>query len=181
MPDHPNGYRTPARMFHWGIALVVLLMIPAGLIMTREGLPRGLQDSLFIFHKNMGVILLPLVLLRMSYRLRHPPPPLPMTMPGWQRAIAGFSHSMLYALLLIMPLSGFTRVRAGGFPIELLDWLGAGPWIAKSDALARAAQSLHFGAAMLLIALICVHVGAALYHGLILRDTIWSRIWPPRA
>ncbi|MDP5308198.1 cytochrome b [Paracoccus spongiarum] len=181
MPDDPHGYRTPARMLHWGIAAAVLLMIPAGLVMTREGLDRGLQDTLFLFHKNTGVLLLPFILARLAYRLRHPPPPLPASVPGWQRRIAGLSHGLLYVLLIVMPLSGFVRVRAGGFPIELLDALGAGPWLAKSETLAGAAQSLHAAAGFALIALLALHLGAAAQHALILRDGVWSRIWPPRA
>ena len=180
MPAHLPGYRTPARMLHWIVALAVLLMIPAGLVMTREGLDRGLQDVLFLFHKNTGVLLVPVILVRIAYRWRHPAPALPLTMPEWQRRIAAASHLLLYALLVVMPLSGFIRVRAGGFPIELLDLLGAGPWLAKSEALAKVAQGVHFTAAMLLIALLALHVGAALHHAIIRRDGVWQRMWPPR-
>lgn len=182
MPDSPHGYRTTARLFHWGVAAaVLLLMIPAGLIMTREGLPRPLQNSLFILHKNLGVLLFLVIVARLTYRWLHPPPPLPDTMPEWQKRIATLSHVLLSVLLVIMPLSGFTRVRAGGYPIEMLDALGFGPWIAKSKGLETIAQSLHYLGAMLLIALLAVHIGAALYHALILRDSIWGRMWPPRA
>ena len=179
MTRHSDSYQTPARLFHWIIAAAVLLMIPAGLIMTQQGSARPLQDTLFLYHKNIGVILIPLILLRLIYRLRHPAPPLPSSLPGWQRGAAAVSHWLLYLLLIVMPISGFVRVRAGGFPIELLDRLGAGPWLAKSEALADAAKGLHYAAALLLIAVLAVHIGAALHHGLIRRDGVWSRIWPP--
>lgn len=181
MLDQQPGYRTPARMFHWSIAVAVLLMIPAGLVMTRDGLDRGLQDTLFVFHKNLGVLLIPVILARLAYRLRHRPPPLPDVVPAWQRRIAGLSHAALYLLLIIMPLSGFVRVRAGGFPVELLDFLGAGPWLAKSEHLADSAKLLHATAGALLIALLALHVAAALHHALFRRDGVWSRMWPPRA
>jgi len=174
MTAHPQGYRLPARWLHWIIAAVVLLMIPAGLIMTREGLPRPLQDTLFIFHKNTGVLLFPVILLRLAYRLTHRPPALPPSVPDWQRVIARTTHVMLYALLVVMPVAGFIRVRAGGFPIELLDRLGIGPWIGKSEPLANFAQALHWTGAMLLIGLLVLHVGAAFYHAMVLRDGVWS-------
>ncbi len=120
-----------------------------------------------------------MILARIVYRRLHPPPPLPASVPGWQQRLAAASHLALYALLVIMPLSGFVRVRAGGFPIELLDAMGAGPWLPKSEALAAAAQGLHFIAALLLIAVLAVHVGAALQHALIRRDGVWQRMWPP--
>lgn len=177
MADPPSGYRLPARWLHWIVAVVVLLMIPAGLVMTREGLPRPVQDTLFIFHKNTGVLLLPVILVRLGYRLTHPAPPLPASVPPWQRRVARITHGLLYGLLIVMPLSGFTRVRAGGFPVELLDRLGAGPWIAKNEWLEDVAQAAHLTGALLLIGLVALHIGAALYHALILRDGVWSGMW----
>ncbi|WP_295042856.1 cytochrome b/b6 domain-containing protein [uncultured Paracoccus sp.] len=174
------GYRPPARWLHWIIAAAVLLMIPAGLIMTREGIARPVQDGLFLFHKNIGVLLIPVILARIAYRLTHRPPPLPPSIPGWQRRAAALSHGLLYVLLVVMPASGFVRVRAGGFPVELLDRLGAGPWLGKSERLADIAQGVHAMAAFALIAILAVHIAAAAQHALIRRDGVWSRIWPPR-
>lgn len=180
MTDHPPGYRPPARWLHWIVAAAVLLMIPAGLIMTREGIPRPLQDTLFLFHKNTGVLLVPVILVRILYRLTHRPPPLPPSIPAWQRGAARLSHALLYILLVVMPVSGFIRVRAGGFPIELLDRLGVGPWLGKSERVAEVAQTIHFVGALTLIAVLAVHIAAAAQHALIRRDGVWSRMWPVR-
>ena len=180
MADRLPRYRPPARWFHWTVAVVVLLMIPAGLIMTREGLARPVQDALYLFHKNMGVLLVPVILARIAYRLTHKPPPLPASIPGWQRGAARLSHALLYILLVVMPISGFIRVRAGGFPIELLDRLGVGPWLAKSERVADIAQGIHAVGAVTLIAVLAIHVAAAAQHALIRRDGVWSRMWPVR-
>lgn len=180
MIERLPGYRPPARWLHWITAAAVLLMIPAGLIMTREGIPRPLQDALFLFHKNTGVVLVPVILARIAYRLTHRPPPLPVSVPGWQRRAAGLSHALLYVLLVVMPVSGFVRVRSGGFPIELLDRLGAGPWLAKSERLADIAQGIHAAGAFVLIAVLALHIAAAAQHALIRRDGVWSRMWPVR-
>ena len=50
-------------------------MIPAGLVMIREAIPRPLQDTLFLFHKNTGLILILVIGGRVLYRLTHKPPP----------------------------------------------------------------------------------------------------------
>jgi len=81
-------YRTPARLFHWSVAILVLLMIPAGVIMIQEGIARDLQNTLFIFHKNAGVLVLLVVIARLAFRLATPPPPLPRDMPDAQKRIA---------------------------------------------------------------------------------------------
>ena len=175
----PNGYGAPRRVIHWLMALLILPMIVVGLMMVQPGWPRAVQNTLFILHKNTGVLLLVLAILRVAIALRHHSAPLPDTLPAWQRRAARASHGALYALILIMPLSGYIRVRAGGFPIEALDRLGLPAFVPRSDALADAAKWVHETAGYALIAVLLLHIAAALHHALLLRDGIWSRIWPP--
>jgi cytochrome b561 len=174
-----DGFSTTARMFHWGIALIVFLMIPVGMIMIQQGLSRPVQDTLFIFHKNTGLTILILVALRLVYRWRNPPPPLPADLPGWQRLAAKSSHAALYALLLLMPIAGYVRVRAGGFPIEGLDAMGVGTLVPRSDALAETALRVHYFGALAIGALILLHISAAAYHAVIRRDDVFWSMWPP--
>lgn len=179
MSEHLIRYRTTARLLHWTTAILVLLMIPAGAIMIREGMSRDLQNTLFIFHKNVGVLVLFLVIIRLGFRLVNPPPPLPPDMPQVQKRIAATSHFLLYALLLLMPVAGYIRVKSGGFPIEMLDALGVPSLVPRSDALAEVAKSVHYAGSLALAAFVTLHIGAALYHGIVRRDGVFSRMWPP--
>jgi len=172
------GYKPLAKIFHWLTALLVLLTIPAALTMLTPGIGRWLQDPLFMFHKNVGVVLLVLVAMRLVYRLLNPPPPLPQTMPRLQRYLAETTHWLLYGLLLAMALSGFIRVTAGGFPLEVFDRFGIQNLVPRSDGLAETAKRIHAFLRYPLIALILLHIGAALYHGLIRRDGITKRMMP---
>jgi cytochrome b561 len=179
MSERPARYRPAARLFHWTTAVVVLLMLPVGAIMIREGLSRDLQNTLFIFHKNVGVLVLFLVLARLLYRALNPAPPLPAGMPAVQRRIAAVSHAVLYGLLILMPVAGYVRVKAGGFPIEMLDALGVPSLVPRSDAIAAAAKSIHYAGGLALAAFVILHVSAALYHGILRKDGVFSRMWPP--
>lgn len=179
MSQAETRYRAPARLFHWGMAVLILATIPVGVVMVQEGLPRPLQNSLFIFHKNVGVLLLLLVLARLAYRLWRPPAPLPPSVTGMQRAAAHLSHLALYGLLIVMPVAGYVRVKAGGFPIETLDALGVPSLVPRSDALAELAKTVHYLGSYAIAALIALHVCAAAYHGIAKRDGIFSRMWPP--
>ncbi|RYH07953.1 cytochrome b [Tropicimonas sp. IMCC6043] len=181
MSDSATQFRRPARLLHWGMAVLVLATIPAGLVMVQPDLNRTLQNTLFLFHKNVGVLLFFLVLLRAFYRWRHPPAALPADLPDWQRKIAGLSHRLLYALLVIMPLAGYVRVKAGGFPLESLDWLGVPSLVPRSDALAAVAKNIHFLGGFAIAGLIALHIAAAAYHGIWRRDGVFSRMWPPFA
>ena len=177
----PEGHGTTMRVLHWLVAVLILLMIPAGLIMVQAGLERPLQDALFIFHKNVGSRLIVIVALRLAWRLTHRPPDLPARLPSWQRRAAAASHVALYVLMVAMPLSGYVRVRAGGYPIEALDAMGVPALVPRSEALAKAASTFHQVAAFALIGVIAIHVGAALQHALIRRDGVFQRMWPPVA
>lgn len=175
------GYSTASRWLHWATALVVLATVAAGVVMTGQDLPRPLQNALFIFHKNIGVVILLLVILRLVVRSFSTVSPLPATIPLWQKRAAAASHAALYALLIIMAVSGYVRVRAGGFPIEALDAIGVPPLVPRSDTVADTAKAIHSNARFALVALIALHVGAALQHGLVKRDGVFSRIWPLNA
>jgi cytochrome b561 len=172
-----SRYRLSQRVLHWLTALLVLATIPAGLTMVQEGLARPTQDALFVFHKNAGVIIFLLVVARIVYRIANPAPPLPASVPRWQKGASHAVHGLLYVLLLVMAISGYIRVNAGGFPLEGLDALGAPRFVPRSDELAETAKSIHAVVKFPLIVLIQLHILAALYHAIVRRDGVFSRMW----
>lgn len=174
----PGKYAQLTRFLHWIVAIMVIATIPIGVIMLQEGLARPTQNLLFILHKNGGVILLLLVVLRIVWRLVVPAPPMPAHIPGWQARIAKTVQFGMYTMLLVMAVSGYVRVRAGGFPIEMLDPLGLPGFVPRSDDLAATAKAIHANARFLLVGLILLHVGAGMKH-LLARDGVFGRIWPP--
>ena len=178
-PTHKvESYSTAARWLHWSMAVLVLMMIPVGFLMVQEGLPRTLQNNLFISHKNTGVLLLVLIVIRILYRWLNPPPSPAAHLPDWQVRVSKITHGLLYALLFVMPVAGYVRVRAGGFPIEALDAMGVPALVPKSEALAGFAKAVHSYGASAIAALVVLHIAAALQHGLIKRDGVMSRMWP---
>lgn len=175
-----QAYKPLARFFHWATVVLVFLTIPAAILMLRPNIERSLQDPLFMFHKNIGVVILILVTTRLAYRLLNPPPPLPDSVPPFQRIIADCTHWLLYGLLLAMAISGYTRVTAGGFPLEVFDWLGLPHLAPRSDSLAETAKQIHRTLRVPLIALIVLHISGALYHAVIKRDGVFGRMAPRR-
>lgn len=173
-----SGYRPFARLLHWLIALWIVAMLPIGGIMTGEDLSRTVQNTLYILHKNGGVILMLLMLVRLGYRLMNPPPPLPTSLAPWQVRVAGATHGLLYIMVFVMALSGYIRVRAGGFPVEMLDAIGLPTLVPRSDWLEGFAQNVHATGRFVLLALLAAHIGAALQHRFIKRDGVFERMWP---
>ncbi len=158
--------------------MMVLVQVSAGIAMTSEAFP-SIGDVLFILHKGMGCIFLVLVPARILWKLTHPVLPLLAHTPILQRRIAGLTHGALYVLLVVMPVSGYIRTVGDGYPIEMLDAMNIPPLFSGIPETAQAMLVVHKFSAYLLTALIAAHLGAAIHHGLVERDGVMSRIWPP--
>jgi len=171
-------YGTVARLFHWLIAVLVVLQIPAGIAMTSEPLAAA-ADPLFIYHKGMGAVLLVLVLARVIWRVTHRPPPFPAYMSAVEQRLAGTTHLGIYALLVVMTVSGYVRTVGDAFPIELLDALGIPPLIPPMPSTAAVMLVVHQFAVFGLVALVAVHVAMVLRHHWIDRNPVLARMWPP--
>jgi cytochrome b561 len=157
---------------------MVAVQIPAGIGMTSEPL-LGVSGPLYILHKGSGVILLVLVFGRVIWRLTHRPPPFPDYMPPLEKRIANATHLAIYALLVVMTVSGYVRTVGDDYPIELLDALGVPTLLPPMPELAAVMLVIHQFAVIGLVALIAVHVGAVLRHQLIGRNPVLRRMWPP--
>jgi cytochrome b561 len=174
----PSGYTATAKVLHWLMAALVLVMLPVGFTMIRVD-PGTLQNTLFIIHKGTGATLILLIALRIAWRLTHPPPPL-TGLPAWQARAAHLNHLLLYVMLVVMVTSGYVRTVAGGFPIELLGALGIPPLMGKNKAVEDIALAVHQTGMLVIAALVALHIGAALYHLRIRRDHVFWRMWPGR-
>jgi cytochrome b561 len=172
------GYGTIARLFHWVIALMVAVQIPAGIAMTSEPL-LAIADPLFVLHKGLGSVLLVLVVGRVLWRISHRPPRFPDFMPSREQRLASATHVAIYALLVVMVVSGYVRTIGDGFPIELLDALGVPPLMPPMPRVARAMLVVHQFAVITLVGLVAVHIGAVLRHHLIEQNPVLMRMWPP--
>lgn len=181
MSDQPCRYDRIAIALHWVIALGVLFQIGLGWWMIDiPKQPVGVRVYWFNLHKSVGLTLAGLIAIRLFWRLAHHPPPLPAVMPRWQQFAALANHRLLYLCLLVMPLSGYLGSNYSGYPIRYFG-LTLPAWSAKNDELKDLLSLLHWSAAWLFIALIALHVTAALRH-LLAGDGQFDRIWPgPRS
>lgn len=171
------GYTGPAILLHWLIAALMLVTIPLGVYgANAEG---ELGQSLTNVHKPIGLLVLVLTTVRIGWRLSHPPPPLPETMNLGLRMAARATHAAFYALLLVMPLSGWWMTSAfpKRHPITVGDLFEL-PFLPVATDLASAgvAHDVHELLGWSAIALIVLHVAAALKHQFIDRDPVLARM-----
>ena len=108
-----DRYTHTAVVLHWLMALMILATFPLGLYMSDLPLsPYKLQ--LYAYHKWIGIVLLILLLLRLTWRVTHRPPAFLIGMPRWQALSAHLVHWGLYGLMLAVPFSGWLMSSALG-------------------------------------------------------------------
>lgn len=178
-PPQPAAtrYSRVAIALHWVVALMIVGAFAAGtLLEDMDFSPFKLK--LISWHKWMGVSIFALVVVRIVWRLTHRPPPLPATTPAWQRRAASAGHVTLYALMVIIPISGWLYSSAAGIQTV---WLGVLPLpdlLAPSEATADLLHAVHGGLNKGLLVLVLGHVAVALHHHYRLRDGLLTRMRP---
>jgi Cytochrome B561 len=131
-------------------------------------------------HEPLGIAILALVVIRFINRLFNPPPPLPAHLALWQRLAAQMSHYLLYALMFVLPLVGWAMLSAARYPIVLYGPLQLPALLPHDAKLYAELRQLHTYLALLLFATFLGHLGAALFHGLIYRDGVFTSMMPWR-
>lgn len=159
-----------ARLLHWSMAVLIVAMLFVGVGMVAT--VSRLHNSLIALHRPLGIALLALVIVRIVVRLTRGTPAMPADMPEWQRVSAHASHVLLYALMIAMPLIGWAMLSAAGDPVVLVGALHLPAIAPHSVALYAFLRAAHTWLAMLLFATVLLHLGAALFHGLIRRDGV---------
>lgn len=186
MQDHDPSAAQPAysglaRGFHWLTVAAVFVMVPLGLTMSYRGNTLDVWDdttnTLYSSHKLIGFLLLWLIALRLSYRFIHGAPSDEPSLERWHKACSHLVHWSLYALLLIVPVLGWTG--ASLFPaLEIFGLFNLPALTAPNEDMAKRVLDIHGKLAIFMALLISVHIAAAIYHALIRKDGVFRRMWP---
>ena len=164
-------FNAVARVLHWLMAIMILAMLFLGAGMMTSLTHRPWMINL---HRPLGIAILLLVIVRLYNRLRHSPPPLPATLPNWQKLGAHISHVALYGLMLALPLIGWATLSAAGYPITMFAGLALPPIVPVSAVWYGFLRDAHSVLAWLLFATVLAHLAAALMHGWIHRDGVFG-------
>lgn len=174
-----DRYDTTTIVLHWAIAILVVTLLVTGWYMV--GVPKLTPARGFWYnlHKSLGIVTAALIVILIVRRMFHRAPPLPATMPGWERRAAHLNHVAFYVLLVLSTAAGyltssFSRFGPKVFGIPLPHW----GW----DDVAQRTQyaSAHRVITWVFAVLIVVHVAAALKHLVVDRDGVVARMLPGR-
>jgi cytochrome b561 len=168
-------YGLIAILFHWTMAILMISLLILGLYMV--GLPISLQKlTLFGWHKELGMLVLGLGIMRYLWRLMNVLPKLPAHLSSFQKFAARSAHLFFYGFIVLMPLTGWLISSAAGLPVSFFGWFVLPDLIAPNPALMPDFIFVHQWLGYGLIALICGHTGAALLHHFYYKDDILKRM-----
>jgi cytochrome b561 len=180
--ERPSGYSRTAIALHWTIALLVIGNIAGGLYMSSlfdSGDPARIAQGAEIagIHKPIGLLILLLTLARLGVRVQQGVPSLPTHMKRWEVLLARTTHAGFYALLLVLPLTGWAFAVTPERPLSFFGLFGV-PMLGFGEAARELLHEVHEAGGKLALALVVLHVLGALKHHFLDRDDVVARMLP---
>jgi cytochrome b561 len=172
----PHRWGVIAQLLHWTI--VVLIILQVTLAALAEDLPPLKKLGMLARHKSVGITILALAILRLAWRQLNPTPALPQTLRPYERTLARWTHALLYLLLFAQPLSGWMMSSARGFPVSWFGFFQLPDLVPKSRPLYEALLTTHATLALVLGAVVTLHVAGAVKHHFMLKDDVLRRMLP---
>jgi cytochrome b561 len=171
-----TSWGSASRLFHWGLGFIIIGMIAYGWWMNHFP---ARADRFFYrsIHADIGYLVLLLMVIRLIWRWINPLPVLPADTPRWQRLAARISHSVLYGVTILVAMLGWAH--SGAHKPDYASWFGLFrvPQITSTDKIAADAyEDRHIFFAYVLLALIAIHVAAAIWHHFMKRDRVTARM-----
>ncbi len=183
--NSPRSYGSVAKTLHWLTALFILTAIPLGVV--ANNLPYDTSGQLatkgwlFSLHKTVGIAAFSVAVLRILWAATQPKPALLHPDRRLESWAADTVHWMLYASLVIVPLSGWLHHAATqGFAPILWPFGQSLPLVPVDDGVAHFFAAWHWLFTKVLVAALILHIAGALKHHLIDRDDTLRRMLPGR-
>jgi cytochrome b561 len=177
----PERWGSVSIGLHWTIAaLVLLVQVPAGIIMTSVE-PGTVQNVGYNIHKTNGIVIFLLAVVRLGWRWSHPVPGYAPDMPIWQARLARTTHALLYLVLFLMPITGFLYTAMGGFPVPFFMLYDLAQLVPENKPVAEVFKYAHLTLQFVLYATVILHVAGALQHHLVRKDGVLRRMLSSRA
>lgn len=173
-------YGMPSIALHWLMGLAIVMTFGLGVYMANMSLS---PDKLryYSWHKWTGVTLFVLAGLRLALRLvdhRRGRRVADSARRSWQECAARWVHWTLYALMFVIPLSGWLMSSAKGVPTVYFGVWQLPDLVARNASLGRDLQYLHVLLNCTMAAIVLLHIAAALKHHFIDHDDVLVGMLP---
>ena len=177
MTNSPK-YSTFSRLLHWVIAaLIIIQYVLIELVSLAASHSEIVQQlALLANHKSIGMTVLALSVLRLSWRIFNPPPDLPSSMSERHKNMSFLAHWLIYFLIFMLPLSGWLMSSANAYSVSWFNLFVFPDLIAGNERLSHFLNDTHEILSKLLFGLVVIHVCAALKHHYFDKDDVLNRM-----
>lgn len=170
-------YNGPAQLLHWVTTAMLFLMLP--FVWVAENFPEGpIRVFWYVLHESFGITILLLMISRLTWRAARPPPPLPQTEGRFMRGVVRANHWLLYAVLIVMPVTGYL-MAGNGQPVPFFGLFSL-PGLPKNDPLGVLANRIHVYTQFAVYGLVLMHIAGTVWHVAVRRDGLLDRMLPPQ-
>ncbi len=167
------SYGCVSKFFHWTIALLVICMLAFGFFMGN--IPDDYKGMVYNIHKLTGLTILTLMIFRVLWMLINPKPESLAGTRWWEKWAERTVHLALYVTVIAMPLAGWIGASAANKPPHIGEFKLLLP-VAQSKPLSETSFDMHTILACTIITLLCLHIGAALFHHFVRKDNVLKRM-----
>ena len=179
-PAPQAGYTPFAKLLHWLVTALLIAQFVVAYFMPHIG-RNTKPDTVINLHFSFGVVILAVVILRLAWRWTHAEPAPLDGIPPWQTRSARAVHTVLYLLLLVIPVLGWMNASWRGFDVSVFGLFTLPRLMATRAAGFGWTGDVHTILSWyVMLAFIGLHVAAALYHALLRRDGVLARMLPGR-
>ncbi|MDF3831909.1 cytochrome b [Cupriavidus basilensis] len=173
-------YGIIAILLHWSMAILVIGLAALGIYMVM--LPDvGFNSEkivLIIFHKEVGLLVFVLLLVRWVWRATQTMPALDSQLPDWQKIAARSVHLIFYFIIFALPITGWVMSSAAGIPVSFFGIFTLHDFVRHDDLLFHQLIELHRWLGFALVFFIFIHVSAALWHHFVFKDDTLRKMLP---
>ncbi len=160
----PHSFGLISRFFHALMMALILAMMVIGLVMHELDKTSMLKQNLYLLHVSVGVLLLALAIMRMTWFRLSPPPPLAAGLEPWEKMLTLAVKGLMYLLMIAIPLSGWAALSARGQDVGFFGLMALPALAPENRELHEIMQELHEFLAFSLLLLVILHVAGALKH-----------------
>jgi cytochrome b561 len=171
-------YGPAAMTLHWVVAFLLAAALVLAWVLPRKSTPG--YDAILELHKSLGILVLVLVVPRLLWRLGNPVAPAASLTPLETR-LSELTHWALYAIMLLIPLTGYLFSSALGQGLDFFDLFKAGSPLPTDPSVSGPMEFLHKTGQYAIYGFVGLHVLAALYHHFVKRDGVLQRMLPLRS
>lgn len=161
------------KWLHWSMAIIILGLLILGFALS--SIPAEYKGLSMMLHKSFGLVICVLLVVRVFVRLFSKTPKTEGA--KWMKVASIFTILSLYVLMGLMAYSGYLMSCFAGYPLDFFHLIQIPSFVAQNKEIARILHTLHINLPIVFASIIGLHILAAFYHLLIIKDQTMQRMF----